>query len=98
MPDANGKLSPQDVEKVRNWLRDHWKNWACPFSHDTNWELGGSLAQAPLFSSGNIVVGGPVYPYVVISCSSCGYTVLINAIKIGILPAKEGANVNEKPS
>jgi hypothetical protein len=37
------------------------------------------------FSGSGLHLGGPTYPFVVVSCSVCGFSVLVNAIKAGIV-------------
>lgn len=93
MPDNAGKLTIEENEKVQQWLKQHWKNWACPFSGHTNWELGEYIAQAMMFSGGGLVVGGPTYPLVVLTCAGCGYTVFINAIKAGVVTKRVESDV-----
>ena len=80
MPDAAGKLSPEESERARQWLKDHWKTWTCPFSGDTNWELGHVIVNAP-----SQPLGGEVYPLLVVICAGCGNTVFVNAIKAGVV-------------
>jgi len=82
-------LSQEQLEVVRLWLEDQWTIRGCPFHGPTRWEIGDSLAQAPAFTGGNIVLPSPVYPVVVITCSICGYTVLINALKLNLIPRPE---------
>jgi hypothetical protein len=43
------------------------------------------------YVGGGLVVGGPVYPFLVVTCSQCGYTVFVNALKAGILKPPQGA-------
>ena len=93
MPDDKGKLTQEERETARKWLKAEWKSWACPFSGHTNWELGDTLVQTTAFAGGGLVVGGPVYPMIIIICSGCGNTVLINAIKAGVVSKEEGQDV-----
>ena len=85
MPDKAGKLTEEEKEKAQKWLKDNWKSWSCPYSGHTVWEIGETLAQAMAFTGGGLSVGAPVYPFIVVTCSGCGNTVFINAIKAGIV-------------
>ena len=85
MPDNQGKLTQEEKEKAQAWLKERWKNWACPYSGHTNWELGEFVVQAVRFTGGGLSVGGPVYPLLVLTCSGCGNTIFVNAIKAGIV-------------
>lgn len=82
-------LNPEQLRIVRLWLEDQWSIRGCPFHGPTRWEIGGSLAQLPAFTGGNIVLPSPVYPAVVVTCSICGYTVLVNALKLNLIQRPE---------
>jgi len=86
MPNADGKLTDQEQKLANKWITEHWKSWTCPFSGGTTWDLGQYVAQSTIFSGGALIVGGPVYPYITVTCKDCGYVVFLNAIKIGIIP------------
>src|SRR5205807_57918 len=90
-PSVPGQLTPDQSQRAELWLRTHWSHSACPFHGPTRWEVGNVLAQAMAFSGGGLVVGGPVYPLVVVTCATCGYTVFVNAIKVGIVQAEPAA-------
>lgn len=92
-------LSPEQKEKVRQWLTDHWTTPACPFHGPTTWQIGGIVGQISGYSKGALVLGGQVYPSIVLICNQCGYEVLINAIRAGIVEAdKPEETETEKPS
>jgi len=89
MPDENGQLTPEELGRAQVWLSTHWTNPICPFHGPTNWEVGGIVGQVLAFTGGGLTVGGPVYPFIVVSCSICGYSVLVNALKVGIISPSE---------
>ena len=89
MPDSNGKLTEDEFLLARRWVKEHWRNYSCPFSGDTNWDIGRYITETRKFSGGSLDLYGPVYPFLVVTCKGCGYSVLLNAIKIGILSPKE---------
>ena len=93
----DGQLTPDQSQRAELWLRTHWSHSACPFHGPTRWEVGNVLAQAMAFSGGGLVVGGPVYPLVVVTCATCGYTVFVNAIKVGIVQAEPAAAQTPQP-
>lgn len=94
MPDNQGRLTTEEQTKVQGWLKENWKNWACPYSGHTHWEIGQTIVQAVAFTGGGLSIGGPVYPLIVVTCSGCGNTVFINAIKAGIVD--KGAEADAK--
>jgi hypothetical protein len=101
MPDNQGKLSPEEKTAVIDWLFVHWKNQDCPFHGPTGWEIGDTIATSPFAGTGGgapgsgFQFGGPTYPLIVVTCAICGYTVLVNAIKLGIV--KMGPELPESP-
>ena len=96
MPGSDGKLTKEELETANTWLKDNWKNWACPFSGHTNWNLADSLSQMNRFTGAGLVVGGPVFPMLVLTCTGCGYTALVNAVMAGIVSPSTPAKAVEE--
>jgi hypothetical protein len=91
VPDFQGKLSPDEKEKVIAWLSAHWRKADCPFHGPTQWEIGDATGTQPFAGSGGgepgsgVVLGGGSYPLVVLTCATCGYTIHINLFKVGLV-------------
>ena len=85
VPEANGKLTEAERAALQTWLREHWTDLACPFHGRTTWDIG-DLVQTLPYNPGAVVVGGNVYPLVVVTCVQCGFTALVNALIAHILP------------
>jgi hypothetical protein len=81
-----GKLDETKRRQVAAWIESKWTTSQCPFHGATTWELGGVLAQVPEFTP-SLTRGGQVYPVFVLTCTECGYSVLVNAIKAELVPA-----------
>ena len=96
MPDKEGKLSSKEREKAQAWIREHWKNWRCPFSGDTDWKLGEHLARVNIPRDGGLGISSEYYPYLAVMCSGCGYTVFINAVVVGIMSPTKRVKENAK--
>lgn len=47
------------------------------------WAVQDKVFQLNEFSSGSLVIGGPLVPVVPVTCTNCGNTVLVNAIIAG---------------
>jgi hypothetical protein len=88
MPEADGKLTPEDKKKIQDWLTGHgWTHrGGCPICGDTKWTILDYVVQ-PITLGGNnaINLGGPGYPQVMILSNKCGYTVFLNAVVMGLL-------------
>ncbi len=93
MPDKKGKLSPEEKEKVKEWLEEKWKaSNLCPVSHDNNWVIGDYTVTPINFSSTGTILGGPISPQVMLICSTCGYTLYFNAMVMGIFASGEASD------
>ena len=84
MPDTSGKLTPEELAKIREWFAKHWKPHPCPVCLGTAWLVDQSMARmdtaAGPFGPTNI-------PLVLVACDTCGYVAPFSAVKIGLVPA-----------
>ena len=89
MADSDGKLSQEDGEKIKEWIRTYWKNGEdtpCPLCDNDEWVLNTQLmemANAGALRS-HFTRGGRVYYFVAVMCSRCAYIRLLNAKDIGV--------------
>ena len=85
-------------KKVKEYLETKWTGAkACPICGQTTWRLADTMGRIPSLSGPNIILGGPYYPFIILVCSTCGYTILLNAKVVGLeapeqppQPATEG--------
>ena len=90
MPDYHGRFSDDEKSVISDWLAKNWtRNRTCPISGHNQWTFADYLVTAPVHS-GMSYLGGPSYPAVLVTCDNCGYTMLFNAVIMGIV-AGEGA-------
>lgn len=88
-PDAN-LLRPEQLQQVLDWIKTRWTHpQACPIDGSTSWEVPTQMAAIPVLTPARVFELGRSFPVVPVSCASCGYTVLINAVKIGLVPSIE---------
>lgn len=86
MPDFYGTLSPEELDRVRKWLSVNWHTPRCPVSGHNEWELNDTMVQLPAYSGGRpLLAAAPTFPLILITCSYCGYTFFLSAVKVGIL-------------
>ena len=69
-----------NTAQVLSHIRTKWAGANCPLCKTGTWEIQDSLFELRQFNNGNMVVGGPIIPVVVVLCKNCGNTVLINAL------------------
>jgi hypothetical protein len=89
VPDKDGKLTEEDRSRALSWLAAKWSGPRrnCPICTAVQWAVGEHVVAPLLHSSEGTILGGPVaYPNVPIICASCGYTFLMNAVRMGIVP------------
>jgi len=85
------ELSQLDITQVTEWLNKHWRDGRqCPICQNSNWNISNMLYEFRVFHDGNLVIGGPVYPAVAVTCNVCGHTLFFNALKIGIIKSPQG--------
>lgn len=79
-----------------NYLNEKWKNVSCPLCKKGPWGISDSTFELREFHGGNMVIGGQssILPVVPVTCNNCGNTVLISALKAGVI---EQETAEEKP-
>ena len=75
-----------DVQKVVDWLNRQWQGTKiCPICKNNNWSISEKPVELREFHRGSLVVGGPIYPLLSITCKVSGHTLLFNAIVADLL-------------
>ena len=81
--------SPSNMEKVdqiRAWLDEHWKGRkTCPICSNAQWMTDDIIGKVEQFHPEGKLVADSAYPLVVITCVTCGYSLLFNAAVIGLV-------------
>ena len=90
-------FTPEQTDTILRTLRMHLpgNRITCPLSNDDNWQmhdLGVLLSLSDNFKAATL--GGPALPLAALTCSTCGYTLLVNLISLGLaglfdIPAAE---------
>lgn len=78
--------SEQQQKQINDWLTAKWSaKKQCPMCGHVAWSAGPTPTLLPRGAndSGDMVIGGG-YPCVVVTCTNCGNTVLVNAIVAGV--------------
>jgi hypothetical protein len=79
-------------ERAMEWINKNWHTpKACPICKQNNWAISESLALLSRLSpEGGVEVAGVVYPHFLLTCGTCGYTLLFNALVAGFKLSVEG--------
>ena len=81
--DERAKVGPSTI----NFLNSKWRPpKACQVCGANTWNVEPQLAELRFLNLDGFIVGGPVLPLIVVTCSNCGNTVFINAVKAGWIP------------
>ena len=85
------KLNESQREFINDKVSTVWKgNRECPICISrTTWVIG-TLVEVREFNEGNHCAGAAITPLVQVECNNCGYTVLFNAIALGVVDRDTG--------
>jgi len=79
-----------DRQKVVAWLNEQWGGpKVCPVCGHNDWAILERVWEAREYRKGGLVVGGEILPLISIMCNVCGYTMMFNAIAVGLVERAE---------
>lgn len=84
-------LNHEQQQKALAHLNTKWKNKTCGVCEGNNWDIHPELYELRQFNQGNMVLGGPLIPLLIVECTNCGNTISMNAIRAGVVSADESA-------
>ena len=75
-----------DRGKALAWLNEQWKgNKLCPICSENSWSISEDLVEVRPYKGGALVVGGSLFPFLVVTCRNCGHTLFFNAVIAGLV-------------
>lgn len=74
-----------DISKALPFVQAKWKSAPCVVCGNSNKNVEQSVYQLFEFNDGGLALGGPVYPVVPMTCTNCGYVMLLNAVIAGVV-------------
>ena len=75
-----------DIDRAKAWIDEHWTGSnACPICENVDWTMGDVVGEVRQLPRNRRLIGAPVYPLVFVTCTTCGYTLLFNAIVVGLV-------------
>jgi len=94
MSEQQGPPGPKiDVKRAADWLNTKWQGpKVCPICKNNNWGIPDTLAEVRGFFQGSLVVGGPVFPVLLVTCNVCGHVLAFNAVVMGLVERTEAAD------
>lgn len=79
-----------DTQKIIKHLNAKWGKRKCPMCGAETWRISDNTYELREFKKGALVAGGTIVPLILITCSNCGNSVLVNAIVANIVKPEEG--------
>ena len=84
------KLTRKQTALLLQHLQQHWKEpQTCPICHEEAWKVPPSILELREYEEGELIAypkDSSIIPLIAVTCTKCGYTYLINAITINLLP------------
>lgn len=81
-------MDKSELRKLQEHLKRTWKDPApCPMCDHVDWRVQGEMYKLSHYKQDwdTGFIPGPIIPVIPIICNNCGNTVLINAVKAGIV-------------
>jgi hypothetical protein len=84
-------LNESQRKLITDRVSNVWKGKReCPICiSSTKWGIG-SIVEVREFNEGNHCPGAAITPFIPVQCNNCGYTVLFNAIALGVVDRDTG--------
>lgn len=79
------KNAVYDINKLSKFLNDVGAKSTCYMCGHNNWSPSDDFYYLTSHKDDNVIM-----PNIALVCGNCGNTVLINAIKVGLFPSKDG--------
>lgn len=89
------KLTPEDIGKIETFLADTKTTGNCPWCREIKWSIMDDVVEIRPFSGGSLNIGVAVYPCVMLLCNVCGYSMLFNAIQVGVVKSDKKSDVDQ---
>jgi hypothetical protein len=74
-------VNEQELARYQEWIKEKWKHGPCPVCKTSNWRVADNPGMLPADVPASVL--GP-FPFVLVYCSNCGYTLFINSLVAGI--------------
>src|SRR5258708_23979885 len=90
-----GELPPEQVKQVQDWLQARAPQYACSVCHHESWYPPAHIIRLTVQG---YPLGGLGYPCVPLVFTTCGHTVLFNAVLMGLVPSVDQQQGAGKPN
>ena len=78
-------VAQEDIQKAIAWIDEHWTGQkACPICQGDSWGVSSMVGEVHL-ANPDEGRRDRSYPLVILTCQTCGYALLFNAVVVGLL-------------
>ena len=78
-------VAQEDIQKAIAWIDEHWTGQkACPICQGDSWGVSSMVGEVHLANPDEGRLDRS-YPLVILTCQTCGYALLFNAVVVGLL-------------
>ena len=78
-------VAQEDIQKAIAWIDEHWTGQkACPICQGDSWGVSSMVGEVHLANPDEGRIDRS-YPLVILTCQTCGYALLFNAVVVGLL-------------
>lgn len=88
-------MNIKNKSELLNQIKINCTALICPMCGSKQWTIEDKIFELREFNQGNLVLGGPnasIVPLIVLTCSKCGNTQFLNAIKYNAI---EESSINK---
>lgn len=94
------KLNDQQEKTLLEKLDKFWQqSKKCPICGKDEWDVSDTIFELREFHRGSMAIGGQskITPIIHVCCKNCSYTMLFNAIKLGLINKNDPKENIAKP-
>ncbi|HCE4792025.1 TPA: hypothetical protein NKQ44_004442 [Vibrio parahaemolyticus] len=89
-------MANYNQDKLFEHLNSKWGDTPCPMCKgDKGWGVLDKIVEFPEYTISKSSGQSTVLPVIPVTCKNCGYTVVINAITIGLVDSSGEVNESE---
>ncbi len=81
MPNDDYTMDADELVRLNTWIRDKWKHGPCSICGANSWTTNSKVC---LLLNPASLVNTTSFPVVLIYCTNCGHTLVVNAIIAGV--------------
>lgn len=84
MPEADGKLTEEDIDRIHEWMEDNGISPNCSQCRSNRWFINTHLMSLTSLGTTQSPHGRVCFPAILLHCGKCGFTRIFSAVVMGI--------------